>query len=327
MIITRTPVRIPIGGGGTDLPSYYSKYEGFLVTAAIDKYTYLTVDKRFESTSRLTYSKMEMVDKISEIKHPIIREACDMLNIEMGIEIHSLANIPSSVGLGTSSSFTVGLLHALHIYKRDYVSLKTLAEEACSIEIDRLGEPIGKQDQYIAAFGGIICMEIDKNGEVTITPLKVSNDIIEELESNILLFYTGIRRNASIVLKEQKEKEEKDDKTVIGAMHEIKDIGKEIKLHIEKGNLSEFGSLLDKHWNVKKRLSKKVSNEEIDKWYEIAKMNGALGGKIMGAGGGGFFMFYCESNKQALRKAMKGEGLREVRFRFDFEGTKTIGHF
>lgn len=327
MIITRTPVRIPIGGGGTDLPSYYSKYEGFLITAAIDKYTYLTVDKRFESTSRLTYSKMEMVDKISEIRHPIIREACDMLDIEMGIEIHSLANIPSNVGLGTSSSFTVGLLNALHTYKRDYVSLKTLAEEACTIEIDRLGEPIGKQDQYIATFGGIICMDIAKNGEVTVTPLNVSNDIIEELESNIILFYTGIKRKASEILIDQKEKEDKDDKIVISTMHEIKDIGKEIKLHLENGNISAFGALLDTHWNVKKRLSKKISNEEIDKWYKIAKINGALGGKIMGAGGGGFFMFYCESNKQTLRKAMRKEGLQEVRFKFDFEGTKTIGHF
>lgn len=327
MIITRTPVRIPIGGGGTDLPSYYSKYGGFLITSAIDKYTYLTVDKRFESTSRLTYSKMEMVDKISEINHPIIREACDMLNIEMGIEIHSMASVPSNVGLGTSSSFTVGLLNALHTYKRDYVSVKTLAEEACTIEIDRLGEPIGKQDQYIAAYGGIIQMEIAKNGDVTVTPFSISGDIIGELENNIILFYTGIKRKASEVLCDQKEKVDKDEKTTVSAMHEIKDICKEIKVNLESGNLSAFGKLLDIHWNVKKKLSNKISNDDINKWYEIAKSNGALGGKIMGAGGGGFFMFYCESNKKALREAMRKEGLREVRFRFDFEGTKTIGHF
>lgn len=327
MIITRTPVRISLGGGGTDLPSYYSKYGGFLVSGAIDKYVHITLNKRFEESNRITYSKMEIVDKVSEIKHPIVREALTLLDINHGVEIHSVANIPANTGLGSSSSFTVGLLNALHTYKRDYISLKDLAEEACKVEIEILGEPIGKQDQYISAFGGIQCLEIDKEGDVTVTPLKLSHDIIDELERNIMLFYTGVQRSASEILKGQKETVSKEEPRVVEAMHEIKEIGKEAKMQLEKGNLSRFGALLDVHWRVKKRLSNKISDPNIDGWYGLAIKNGALGGKIMGAGGGGFFMFYCDNNKNALREVLTKEGLREVHFKFDLEGTKIVGHF
>ena len=327
MIITRTPVRITLGGGGTDLPSYYSKYGGFLVSAAIGRYTYICLHNRFEDKSKFTYSNIEEVKSNEEIKHPIIREACKMLNIPMGIEIHSLATIPSGVGLGTSGSFTVGLLHALHTYKRDYVSLETLAEEACEIEINRMKQPIGKQDQYIATFGGIICMDIKKNGKVNITPLKISLNDVEELERSIILFYTGIKRNASDVIKEQKEKQDRDDKIVMNIMHEEKEIGYLSKEYLESGKLDSWGTLVDRHWEIKKRMSKKISSEKIDEWYRIAKDNGAYSGKIIGAGGGGFFLFYCEGNKGKLRNAMGKEGLKEMPFRFDFEGTKTIGQF
>ncbi len=327
MIITRTPVRITLGGGGTDLPSYYSKHGGFLVSAAINRYTYICLHNRFEDESKFTYSKIEEVKSNEEIKHPIIREACKMLDIPTGIEIHSLATIPSGVGLGTSGSFTVGLLNALHTYKRDYVFLETLAEEACEIEINRMKQPIGKQDQYIAAFGGIICMNIKKNGKVNITPLKISINDIEELERNIILFYTGIRRSASDVIREQKEKQDRDDKEVMNIMHEEKEIGYLSKEYLENGELDKWGELIDRHWEIKKRMSKKISSEKIDRWYKIAKDTGAISSKICGAGGGGFFLFYCKGNKGKLRNAMEKEGLREMPFRFDFEGTKIIGQF
>jgi len=327
MIITRTPVRISLGGGGTDLAPYYSKYTGFLVAAAIDKHIFVTVNKRFEDSIRISYSKTEIVDKVEDIRHPIVREALRLLGYDGSLEITTIADVPANTGLGTSSSFTVGLLNALHTYKRESITLKALAEEACRIEIDILKEPIGKQDQYMAAFGGITCLTFDKNGEVTVTSLNISPDTIEELERHIMLFYTGIRRNTADVLSEQNKASQKDDKKVIDSLHKIKEIGEKAKLALESSNVHRFGELLHLHWQTKKNLSNKVSRPEIDRWYALARQNGALGGKIMGAGGGGFFMFYVEKDKNRLRQVMRRENLKEMRFKFDLEGSKVLVNF
>jgi len=327
MIVTRTPVRIPLGGGGTDLPSYYTQYGGFLTSAAIDKYIYVTVNKRFEPSFRISYSQTEICDSRDEIVHPIVREAVKLLDIEGGIEITSIADVPSNTGLGTSSAFTVGLLNALHTYKREKLSAKELAEEACYIEIQLLKEPIGKQDQYVAAYGGIISMEIDRLGNVELKPVLLSEDTLDQLESNTLLFYTGMRRNASEVLASQSQAASLDKEKVIESMHKIKDIGRQIKRAFEAENLAHFGELLDLHWQTKKQLSDKITQGQIDEWYHTARQNGALGGKIMGAGGGGFFMFYCNNDKNGFRKLMGKQGLKEMRFRIDFEGSKVLVNF
>ena len=324
MIVTRTPVRIPLGGGGTDLPSYYTQYGGFLISAAIDKYIYITVNKRFEKSIRVSYSSTEIADSFDDIKHPIVREALKHLKIDSGIEITSIADVPSNTGLGSSSSFTVGLLNALHTYKNEKVNAKDLAEEACYLEIELLKEPIGKQDQYAAAFGGIICLEIDRLGSVKTIPLKLSEDSLDQLESNTLLFYTGIKRSASEVLGSQNKNASLNQEKVIQGMHQIKKIGLEIKEAFEKEDLETFGKLLDQHWQIKKTLSDKITQDKIDQWYEVAKKNGALGGKLMGAGGGGFFMFFCNNGKNGFRKKMEQEELKEMRFRLDFEGSKVL---
>jgi len=327
MIISRSPVRITLGGGGTDLSSYYSKYGGALIAAAIDKYTFVTAHTRFDNDIKLNYSKTEQVLSIDEIKHNIFREGLRLLNIKKGIELTSLSDIPSSSGLGTSGSFTVAVLNALHTYKKEFVSQKQLAEEACKIEIEILKEPIGKQDQYIAAFGGITSLQFAKDGAVTVKPLKMSEEAQDELHNNILLFYTGISRSASNILREQDEKSKQEESTTIETLHEIKKIGLETKKAFEQGIIDKLGELLDLHWNIKKRLSKGISNRFIDDCYNIAKKKGALGGKIMGAGGGGFFMFYHNGNntkKTVFIKALAKIGLKRIRYNFDFEGSKII---
>ena len=324
MIISRTPVRLPLGGGGTDLASYYSKFGGFFISAAIDKYNYIAVKRRFENGFRISYSKTEITDRVEDIQQPIIREALKLLNVNDYLEIVSIADVPGRSGLGGSSSYAVGVLNALHSFKRENVDAQTLAEEACHIEIDSLKEPIGKQDQYVAAFGGINCYEIERDGTVHVNPLVISPHSVAELEGNLLLFYTGIKRDASQILGRQKQDEEKGIKRVIETMHEIKKIGYKVRDSLANGDIRSFGELLDVHWRTKKSLSQQVSNDRIDQLYEIAKRNGAIGGKIMGAGGGGFFMFYSENGKERLRNAMAKEGLKEVRFRFDFDGSKIL---
>ncbi|MDQ2731700.1 MAG: galactokinase [Armatimonadota bacterium] len=325
MIITRTPMRIPLGGGGTDIVSYSSRFGGFILSAAIDKYSFITVHPRpIDSHIRASYSKTEIVRTADEIQHNLIREALKMTGITNGIEILSLADVPAGSGLGTSGCFTVGLLNALHTLKGEQLTQIELAEEACRIEIDILREPIGKHDQYIAALGGLTCLEIDHSGHVRVHPAAIHEDVLEELERNILLFYTGIARSASEVLAEQSTATDENDRGVIDSLHRIKEIGFEVKGALESGNLHQFGLLLHTHWEVKKQLSNKISSSQIDKWYHLARESGALGGKIMGAGGGGFFMLYCEEGKDRLRKAMAYEGLLEMRFRFDFQGAKVM---
>ena len=327
MIISRSPVRITLGGGGTDLPSYYEKYGGALIAAAINKYTLVTAHTRFDDDIKINYSKTEIVKNPNQVKHNIFREALKLLKIKKGIELTSLSDMPSSSGLGTSGSFTIALLNALHNYKKEFVSQKKLAEEACHIEMDILKEPIGKQDQYIASFGGITYFEFEKNGNVKVKPLKLSEEAVDELHSNIILFYTGIQRSASKILKKQDDDGKKNASRTIDTLHQIKKIGKDTKKAFENDDIDKLGEYLDTHWNIKKNLSNKISNPFIDKCYNHAKKNGALGGKIIGAGGGGFFMFYHNgsvSKKTRFIKEMGKIGLKKMRYTFDFEGAKII---
>jgi D-glycero-alpha-D-manno-heptose-7-phosphate kinase len=325
MIVTRTPTRIPLGGGGTDIRSYASRYGGFLISAAINKYVYITVNKRFEDSIRVSYSKTEIAPSVDKIEHPIVRETLRFLGLERGLEIVSIADVPANTGLGSSGAFTVGLLNALHTFKRENVSQETLAEEASTILMDVLGEPIGVHDQYLAALGGITCLAIDQDGAVLASPLAISDGLAEELEASLLLLYTGVKRSASEVLGEESRAISRGQDGVTAALDTVKQIGYQVKDALERGDLRRFGELLDQHWQSKKRLSTKVSSAGIDRWYELAKRSGALGGKIMGAGGGGFFMFYCDNHSKAcLRKAMAAEALREMRFAIDFEGSKVL---
>lgn len=326
MIISRTPFRITFGGGGTDLPSFYKKYGGFIFGASINKYMFINVNRPIiDDLVRVKYSKSEITESIHKIKHELARECCRLIGIDKAIEIISLADIPAGTGLGSSSCYTVGLLNALHNIRRNYISLKDLAEEACKIEIEIIGKPIGKQDQYITAFGGLTVLEIDTNGDVEVRKANINSEKLEELENNILIFYEGTSRSTDTILSEQTKKLVNNEDKTLKSMLLIKDIGSRILKNFEQGNLHEFGELLHEHWIAKKNISSKITNPRIDSLYEIARENGALGGKIMGAGGGGFFMFYCENqNKCKLRKIMKEKGLRELKYNFDFEGTKIL---
>lgn len=324
MIIARSPLRISLGGGGTDLPSYYQEREGFLISAAIDKYVYITLHETFEKEILLKYSKFEKCTSIEEIQHPIIREALKMLNItNPGLEICSMADIPAGTGLGSSSSFTTALLRALHAMQGNIVSTRTLAEEACEIEMNRLHEPIGKQDQYIAAYGGITCMNFHKDGYVWVDPLNISQETFYNLEDNLILYFTGFSRSAGSILKEQDEKSKNKDNDMIKNLDFVKDLGYQSKAAFEKGDLDTFADIMNIHWEYKKKRSGGMSNPQIDEWYDHAMKNGAMGGKMIGAGGGGFLMFYAK-DKTRLREAMRNTGMSEVRFRFEKEGAKVL---
>jgi D-glycero-alpha-D-manno-heptose-7-phosphate kinase len=325
MIITRTPFRVTLGGGGTDLPSFYQEHGGFILAVAIDKYMFLNVNTPIvDDKIRVRYTSSEMVDHVDEVQHTLAREALRHFGVTSGIEIVSIADIPAGTGVGSSSSYLVGLLNAMHALLQDQATPQKLAEEACHIELEVLKKPIGKQDQYMAAFGGLTALDIKPNGRVTVTRMDLDVDLVESLEHNILMFYTNEMRDATTILKKQDQATRNRDRTVVNSLREIKDIGLEISSAISKGELRRFGQLLDTHWRVKKQLSQGISNPQIDAWYELAKENGAIGGKISGAGGGGFLMLYCEENKNRLREAMRCAGLRELKFRFDFEGSKVV---
>jgi D-glycero-alpha-D-manno-heptose-7-phosphate kinase len=324
MIITRSPLRISLGGGGTDLPSYFREHAGFLVAAAIDKYVYINVHRRFVEGFLLKYSSLEEAATIDDIKHPIIREALKLVDIrERNLEITSMADIPAGTGLGSSGSFTTALLKALHTLKKNLVEPAELAEQACCLELEKLGEPIGKQDQYIAAYGGITSFRFTPDGRVEAAPLAISEETLFNLEDNLLLFFTGYARSASAILKEQDDKSKQADSGMTENLHFIKELGKQSQKALETGDLEEFARLMDRHWERKKERSKRMTNADIDGWYDCAMANGALGGKVIGAGGGGFLMFYA-GDKVKLRHAMREKGLSEVRFRFDFEGTRVL---
>ncbi len=324
MIIARSPLRITFGGGGTDLASYYGEHEGFLVAAAIDKYIYVTVTRPFSPGIYLKYSALEQVERVADVKHPIIREALELQNLDTPqIEITTLADIPAGTGLGSSGSFTTALLKALFLQRRKVAHAQELAEVACDIEINRLGEPIGKQDQFISAFGGITCLTFHKDHRVTVEPLRVSRETMFELEDNLLLFFTGFNRAAGSILKDQHLRSKARDADMLRNLDYVKALGYRSKEALESGNLKRFGELLHEHWEQKKRRSGGISNPQIDTWYSHAMRNGAIGGKLVGAGGGGFLMFYA-GDRGRLRQAMTEAGLEEVRFRFDFEGTKIV---
>lgn len=324
MIIVRSPLRITLGGGGTDLPSYYRKYGGFLIAAAIDKYVYVTVMRPFVEGIFLKYSQLEHVNSVDEVQHPIIREAVRLLGFNTPqLEITTLADIPSGTGLGSSGSFTTALLKALYAHRRRLLLPEETARLACEIEIDRLNRAVGKQDQYIAAYGGITCFTFHPDESVEAVPLRISMDTLHDLEDNLLLFFTGFSRNAAHILEDQHKRSQQSDDDMLQNLHYVKELGERSRACLEAGDPASFGELMHEHWEHKKRRSQGMSNPQIDEWYELGRKNGAIGGKLVGAGGGGFLMFYAEDRKR-LRHAMHQAGLEEVRFRFDFEGTKVL---
>jgi len=324
MIITRSPLRISLGGGGTDLPSYYEEHGGFLIAAAIDKYVYITLHKTFVDDLIVKYSRLERVEHAGLLEHPIVREACALLQMDgRSLEITSMADIPAGSGLGSSGSFTTALLKALHTYKKNIVRPVEIAAQACQIELEKLHEPIGKQDQYIAAVGGVTSFHFLPGGKVEVIPVELAEETLFNLQDNLLLFFTGYTRSASKILQEQNDKTKSVDKAMVENLHFVKELGVQSKEALEAGNLREFAKLMDVHWQRKKERSGGMSNAQINEWYDFAMANGALGGKLIGAGGGGFLMFYSEQTTR-LRRAMREQGLREVRFRFDFEGTKIV---
>jgi D-glycero-alpha-D-manno-heptose-7-phosphate kinase len=324
MIITRSPLRISLGGGGTDLASYYRDHGGFLIAGAIDKYVYITLHETFVPEIIVRYSKMEVVTRAEEIKHPIIREALRLIPIaDPHLELTSMSDIPAGTGLGSSGSFTTALLCALHTYRRNHVTQRDLAEQACHIEIDLLGEPIGKQDQYIAAFGGITAFTFHPDGHVDAEPLRLPPAIIHRLEDGLAMFFTGYTRNASEILRDQDVRSKQKDQAMIENLHLVKQLGYDSKAALEAGDLRGFGELMHGHWERKRARSAGMSNGQIDSYYDLARANGAIGGKLIGAGGGGFLLFYTE-DKARLSAAMAGAGLREVRFRFDFAGNRVM---
>lgn len=330
MIATRTPFRVTLGGGGTDLPSYYKEHGGFIFAMGLDKYMYVIVNRPVMGTSiRLHYSQAEVVDHVSELRHELAREALRLHGIEQQFEIASIADIPAGTGLGSSSCYLVGLLSALHHYKRDYVSLQSLAEEACHIELDVLNEGIGKQDQYMAAFGGLTVMNIDREGKVEVRQVGMSSSAIAEFVANTHIYYTGTQRGAQEVLADQNQamqtKDAPDHARVAESLHAIKDLGYRILEAIEGGNYDRWGLLLDEHWQCKKKLSNKISLGKVDDLYlEVQARHHVLGGKIIGAGGGGFLMLYCHRNHAALERFMLGQGMPRLHYTIDPEGTKVV---
>jgi len=324
MIITRSPLRITLGGGGTDLPSYYEKHGGLLIAAAIDKYVYITLHQTFEQELIVKYSRMERISKVEDVQHPIVRECLRLVGFDNpSLEITSMADIPAGTGLGSSGSFTTALLKALHTLKKNIVHPRELAEQACHVELTLLQEPIGKQDQYTAAFGGMTRFEFKPDGTVGAEPLQLAAETLYNLEDNLLLFFTGQSRSASAILRQQDEATRSGRTEMLENLHFVKEMAHRSRNALESGDLRAFAELMNEHWQRKKQRSAEMSSREIDEWYDLARRNGALGGKLIGAGGGGFLLFYAE-DKTRLRHAMTRTGLREVRFRFEPEGTKVV---
>jgi D-glycero-alpha-D-manno-heptose-7-phosphate kinase len=324
MIITRSPLRVTLGGGGTDLPSYYREHGGFLIAASIDKYVYVTVMRPFTPGIFLKYSKLEHVDEIDQVQHPIIREALRMVGFRTPqVEITTLADIPAGTGLGSSGSFTTALVKALYAHRRRLLHPSELAEIACDIEINRLCEPIGKQDQYIAAYGGVTCFTFQQDGRVEAEPVRASMETLFNLEDSLLLFFTGFSRSAGEVLSDQKRRSEGRDADLLANLHDVKELGLRSRQALERGDTGLLGEIMHEQWEQKKRRFGSMTNPQIDEWYELGRSHGAIGGKLVGAGGGGFLMFYAEDHRR-LRAAMMRAGLEEARFRFDFEGTKVL---
>jgi D-glycero-alpha-D-manno-heptose-7-phosphate kinase len=328
MIVSRAPVRFSLGGGGTDLPSYSREHGGFVVAAAVDKFVNVCVARRFQDNIRLAYTESEIVDHVDQIRHRIFKAALKMTGIERGLELHSLADVPANTGLGSSSSFTVALLNGLHAFKREFVPAEQLADEACRLEIDILQEPIGKQDQYIAAYGGVSAMTFHTDGSVDIERLPLRDEVIDDLEANLIIYYSGVERAASSVLKEQAKTITENKDAAVQRMHRIKELGHETKRILLAGDTDTYGEMLHEHWTNKRKLASNMSGGVIDEHYEAARNAGAIGGKLMGAGGGGFFMFYVRAaERRRVHDVLAARGLRPMRFRFDFDGARIMANF
>ena len=321
MIGTRTPFRVSFAGGGSDLKEFYSRQPGCVLSSTINKYMFIFVHPYFDEKIQVKYSKTELVNEASEIKHPIVREALKEFGIK-GIDINSIADVPAGTGLGSSGSFAVGLLHALYAYSGQNPAKETLARKACAIEINILKEPIGKQDQYAAAYGGLNFITFHPDETVSVEPVIISPDKYQELENNLLFFYVGGARPAREILTDQKHNTISDKKT-FGNIKRMAQLAKNLRDNLSSGNLHDMGPILDEGWNLKKELSLKISDDKIDSYYNAARENGAGGGKLLGAGGGGFFMFYCElAHQDKLRQSLKD--LKEYKFKFESLGTKII---
>jgi len=327
MIVSRTPFRITLGGGGTDLPSYYENHGGFIFSFCLSKYMYVCLNRpSADDLIRLKYSISESVESVEELQHDIAKACLKRVGIDSKIEIASLSDIPAGSGLGSSSTYTVGLLNALYSLQGHYKSLEFLADEACTIEMDILKKPMGKQDQYLAALGGFVRLDIDKKGAVVATKIKLEKSITNELNRNLLIFYTGQQRKNNKILNEQDSSTKKNNEEVLNSLHYIKESGYKILEIVQSGKLDELGLMFRDHWEMKKKLSSGVTNDTIDSIYDSALKNGAIGGKISGAGGGGFFTFYCNKDHAALRSAMASKGLKELNYSFDLDGSKIISN-
>jgi len=321
VIITKTPLRISIGGGGTDLPSYYREFGGFVISAAINKYVYISVNRNFFPGYFLKYSEAETAATREEIRHRLIREALIKYDIDEPLEIVSVADVPGGTGLGSSGTFLVGLIHALKAHSRELVDAEILAQGAVDIEMNRLKEPVGKQDQYIAAYGGLLCQQYNEDDSVNLSFLSMSDSAVHELRDSLMLFFVGNTRSASSILEDQKKKSEERDQKMIDSLHFVKELGQEIKSALESGQVGRFGELMHEHWLRKRGRSTGMTNNRIDELYELARTKGgATGGKLVGAGGSGFLMFHTQ-NRKLLRETMHGAGLMEMDFSFDFEGS------
>jgi len=321
MIISKTPYRISFVGGGSDMAVFYRESPGAVVSTTINKYMYVTVNRRFEPTIRMAYTETEIVESVKQLQHELAREAIKMTGLNASLEITTIGEVPAGTGLGSSSAVTVGLLNALWTHQGIKKSCTELAQQACAIEIDILKEPIGKQDQYAAGFGGLNYIQFKPDETVQVEPIKCLKKTKQSLDENLLLFYTGIKRQASKILKEQTHntKKQTDKKKILGKMVEL---AQELKYALEKNDLSRFGMLLDENWQLKKRMASKITNPKIDYWYEQAKKAGAIGGKILGAGGGGFLLLYCLKDQQSgLKTKMTESGLRELKFSLESQGS------
>jgi D-glycero-alpha-D-manno-heptose-7-phosphate kinase len=323
VLITRTPLRVPLGGGGTDLPCYYRRSGALVVAAAITRHVYISVNRTFADDYFLKYSEVERVRDVADIRHPIIREALRLRGVGPSVEVVSMADVPAGTGLGSSGTFTVGLLHALRAFAGETVTPAVLAEEACHVEIDRLHRPVGKQDQYVAAFGGLACLEFRPDGRVSVLPLRVPGAALRDLEERLLLFFTGRSRSAAAVLGRQRARLEAGDEAARADLDEVARIGRRVRDALERGDAAGFAALMNEHWELKRRREPGTSSSPIDRWCEVGRANGALGGKLVGAGGGGFLLFYA-GDTERLRRAMAREGLAELRFGFDRDGSTVV---
>jgi len=319
MIISRTPLRISFAGGGSDLSAYYSRRPGAVTSTAITKYMYVTVNKRFDDSIRVSYTHTEIVDNMDDLEHELVRESMKMTGVETGVEITTISDVPARTGLGSSSSLTVGLLNALYAYKGVYASPKRLAEEACRIEIDILKEPIGKQDQYIAAYGGLQHIRFNPDESVFVDPVICSPEVRRNLDENLLIFYLGMKSEGHDILRKQT----KNTAQKLHVLDEMVGIAGKIKTTLSEGDLEEFGALLHRGWVLKRGLAEGITNTQIDKIYDKARACGALGGKVLGEGGGGFLLLYCPHGKQGNLRKVLGD-LREYHFNFDAQGSKII---